>query len=100
MTYRTRSGKRGDRPDQARVAVWNVPKESAMREQNATFRSWGSEALRHWLSRRGVPADHPSDARSEPYQLERIATCACSGYFHAGDAFDPFVFHAELPLRD
>jgi hypothetical protein len=85
---------------QARVAVWNALKESAMREQNATFRSWGSEALRHWLSRRGVPADHPNDARSEPYQLERIATCACSGYFHAGDAFDPFVFHAELPLRD
>lgn len=65
-------------------------------EHTSTFRTWGSEVLRHWLARdaRNVHSER------ELQQLERIASCACSGYFHSGYTPDAFVFNAELPLRD
>jgi hypothetical protein len=33
-------------------------------------------------------------------QLEHLAMCACSGYFHGGDVAAPFVFVSEKWLRD
>jgi hypothetical protein len=71
-----------------------------MSEPRAIFRNWGSEVLRHWRERRTLAADQSRGAAREPYDLERIATCACGGYFHTGYALDPFVFTPELPFKD
>jgi hypothetical protein len=67
-----------------------------MSEPRAIFRNWGSEVLRHWRERRTLAANQSHGAARETYDLERIATCACSGYFHTGYALDPFVFTPEL----
>lgn len=70
-----------------------------MSEPRAAFGRWGSEVLRHWRERRSLAGSLAHEAVREPYDLERIAMCACSGYFHTGYALDPFVFTPELPLR-
>jgi hypothetical protein len=74
--------------------------EKAMSEQKAGFRNWGSEVLRHWRDGRAVALERSREAAREPQHMERIATCACSGYFHMGYAIDPFVFTPELPFRE
>src|ERR1700693_1794177 len=75
-------------------------RRTAMSEPKAIFRNWGSEVLRHRRERRALAADQSREAAREPYDLERIATCACSGYFHTGYALDPFVFTPELRFKD
>jgi hypothetical protein len=71
-----------------------------MSEQKANFRNWGSEVLRQWRARRTIPAHQPSEAAREAYDLERVAMCACSGYFHMGYVVDSFVFTPEMPFKD
>jgi hypothetical protein len=71
-----------------------------MSEQKAVFRNWGSEVLRHWREARMQADVRPRDAAREPQQLERIAACACSGYFHVSYVLDPFVFTPEVPFND
>jgi hypothetical protein len=75
-----------------------------MSEQKAVFRNWGSEVLRHWRAGRAEAHERSREAAChgprEPQQLERIAACACSGYFHVGYVHDPFVFTAEVPFND
>ncbi|SAL54921.1 hypothetical protein [Caballeronia humi] len=39
-------------------------------------------------------------AHHDSENLERLAVCACSGYFHGGDVAAPFVFVSEIRLRD
>lgn len=62
-----------------------------------SIRTWGGKIFRRFSS----PAvnDTFNSTLREPHHLERIASCACSGYFHAGYSLDAFVFNAELPLR-
>lgn len=65
------------------------------------------EGVRRWWMVHGVTArkggrvsrqrGHPSRDFSD---LERVAALACSGYFHMGYVADPFVFMAEIPLKD
>ncbi|AMM17388.1 MAG: hypothetical protein M3O74_04115 [Pseudomonadota bacterium] len=71
-----------------------------MSEQKALFRSWGSDVLRKWHARRLAAASQARETAREPYHLERIASCACSGYFHMGYVVDSFVFTPELPFKD
>jgi hypothetical protein len=71
-----------------------------MSEQKAIFRNWGSEVLRHWRARRAAPTHRTNEAAREPYDLERVAMCACSGYFHMGYVVDSFVFTPEMPFKD
>jgi len=75
-------------------------RRTAMSEQKAIFRSWGSEVLRQWRARRFAAASQARETAREPYHLERIASCACSGYFHMGYVVDSFVFTPELPFKE
>jgi hypothetical protein len=59
-------------------------RRTAMSEQKAIFRSWGSEVLRQWRARRFAAASQ----------------AACSGYFHMGYVVDSFVFTPELPFKE
>jgi hypothetical protein len=70
-----------------------------MSEQKIVFRSWGSEVLRHWRARNVAAAKQSQGLPHEPYHLERIATCACGGYFHMGCVMNPLAFTAELSFE-
>lgn len=65
--------------------------------QNPSRPRW-SERLRRWFGARPA-ARIPPRAPHDPAHLERLAVCACSGYFHSGFVSDPFVFTAEIPLE-
>lgn len=71
-----------------------------MPQPKAIFKNWGSEVLRQWRARRVDAATQARENAREPYHLERIASCACSGYFHMGYVVDSFVFTPELPFKD
>jgi hypothetical protein len=71
-----------------------------MSEQKAVFRNWGSEVLRHWREGRVAALERSREVAREPQHLERIAACACSGYFHVSYVLDPFVFTPEVPFKD
>jgi hypothetical protein len=70
-----------------------------MSEQKATFTRWGSEVLHQWRAGRTAAASEARETAREPYHLEGIASCACSGYFHMGYVVDSFVFTPELPFK-
>ena len=69
-----------------------------MHDQGAGLKTWAGKVLRHYQLKRLKNATSPEPR--EPHHLERIASCACSGYFHAGYTLDSFVFNAELPFRN
>ena len=65
------------------------------------------EGVRHWWGAHGVAARNGKQASEQRRydthdfaELERVAALAYNGYFHIGYVTDPFVFMAEIPLRN
>jgi hypothetical protein len=60
----------------------------------------GAAAWRRSRAARAADGDRPESGVHDAAQLEHLAMCACSGYFHGGDVAAPFVFVSEKWLRD
>ncbi len=72
-----------------------------MRNQLVDLRNQSESLIRRFFNGNASRASLEGSGQSrEPHHLERIASCACSGYFHSGYTLDAFVFNAELPLRN
>ena len=69
-----------------------------MHDRMISLRTRSVEMVRRFMG--GGPNRDAGPPLREPHHLERIASCACSGYFHAGYTLDAFVFNPELPFRN